>query len=60
MLVAHLVGWDEAHINEGFELDVGGGLGRVEIEVVGLVVAFTLDLDHVVEVAFAVGFKLDV
>lgn len=41
-------------------MDVGGGLGRVEIEVVGLVVAFTLDLDHVVEVAFAVGFKLDV
>lgn len=60
LLVARLTVRDEAHIDKGLELDVGCGLERMQMQLEGLGVSFTADFDHIVEVALAFAFELDI
>ena len=60
LLVARLTVRDEAHVDEGLELDVGCGLERMQMQLEGLGVSFTANFDHIVEVTLAFAFELDI
>ena len=60
LLVARLTVRDEAHVDEGLELDVGCGLERMQMQLERLGVSFTADFYHIVEIAFAFAFELDI
>lgn len=56
-LLAHR---DVAEVDDGLELDVGGGSVRVEVKTVRLGVTFCVDFNEIMELAILVGLKLDV
>lgn len=59
-LVAGFAVGDVLHIYKGLELDVRLRLESVQVQLVGLVEAFTSNLNEVVVVTLLVCFKLDV